>query len=50
MAVEETRNELVGCGFVTDMLELGEKLPHEVVLWFLEHGNPLSLSADLSGI
>ena len=36
--VEDTRNALVGCGFVKDMLALGEKLPSEVVWWSLEHG------------
>jgi hypothetical protein len=36
--VEETRNTLVGCGFIRDMLALGEKLPSEVVQWSLEHG------------
>ena len=49
IVAEETRNGLVGCGFVRDMLALGEKLPPEVTLWSLEHGNRLHSSTNCSG-
>ena len=49
MVAEETRNGLVGCGFVRDMLALGEKLPPEVTLWSLEHGNRFRSSTKGSG-
>lgn len=36
---EETRNDLVESGLVRDMVALNERLPSEIVIWFLEHGN-----------
>ena len=38
IVVEEMRNELLECGYVRDMMALGEELPSEVVIWLLEHG------------
>jgi hypothetical protein len=38
IADEETRNGLIECGFVKDMMALKERLPVEVVLWCFEHG------------
>jgi hypothetical protein len=38
---EENWTGLVACGFVRDMLTLGETLPFEVVLWSLEHSIPV---------
>jgi hypothetical protein len=43
MVDEETRNGLVECGFVKDMINLNEELPSEVILWFLEHGSVVCL-------
>lgn len=41
---EETRTEYVRYGFVRDMLNLGEELPSEVIVWNLEH----SISGKIS--
>lgn len=36
-----TRTEYIRYGFVKDMLNnLGEELPAEILLWFLEHSIP----------
>ena len=45
---EQTRNGLVECGYVNDMMSLNERLPAELVLWFLEHGTTLSSFANYS--
>ena len=38
---EETRTEYVRYRSVRDMLNLGEELPSEVIIWIFGHSNPL---------
>lgn len=46
---EGTRTEYVRCGFVRDMLILGERLPTEMIIWSLEHSKPANIpSANFS--
>lgn len=44
---EVTRTEFIRYGFVKDMLNnLGEELPAEILIWFLEHSIPNVLVAS----